>query len=196
MGASPSTLRELIVAGNLQALKNAVQEHGEQTINYALDASDTTPLLLASRQFRPKIVAWLCENGADLTRQDDRGWTPLHWASSAGDVGAAAVLLDRGADSSRRDIVGRLPRHLLELAVCDASTDEIHERLVESELQPIGDATHSLAVPAASNSNTISTVVVHTRKCVPSTVGGIIFQSGTVATSAPPWLAKIITAVL
>ena len=148
MGASPSTLRELIVAGNLQALKNAVQEHDEQTINYALDASDTTPLLLASRQFRPKIVAWLCENGADLTRQDDRGWTPLHWASSAGDVGAAAVLLDRGADSSRRDIVGRLPRHLLELAVCDASTDEIHERLVESELQTIGDATHSLAVPA------------------------------------------------
>ena len=148
MGASPSTLRELIVTGNLQALKNAVEENGEQTINYVLDSTETTPLLLASRQHRPPIVEWLCENGADLTRQDERGWTALHWSSAAGDVGAAAVLLDRGAESSSRDIIGRLPRHLLELAVCDANTDDLHARLVESELNAIADATHSLAVPA------------------------------------------------
>lgn len=148
MGASTSTLRELVLAGNLQALKNAVVEHGEQTINYELDSYGTTPLLLASRQFRPKIVAWLCENGADMTRKDGRGWTPLHWAAAAGDVGAAAALLDSGADSCPRDIHGRLPRHLLELAVCDANIGEIRERLLESELQTHGEATHSLAVPA------------------------------------------------
>ncbi len=149
MGGSPSTLRELIVAGNLQALKNAVAEHGEQTVNYDLDGYGTTPLLLASRQFRPKIVAWLCETGADMGKQDaDRGWAALHWAAAAGDVGAAATLLDNGADSSQRDIIGRLPRHLLELAVCDASIDDIRGRLLESELQTHGEATHSLAVPA------------------------------------------------
>jgi hypothetical protein len=149
MGASPSTLRELIVAGNLQALKNAVAEHGEQTVNYDLDGYGTTPLLLASRQFRPKIVKWLCETGADMEQRDaDRGWTALHWASAAGDVGAAGTLLDNGADSSQRDLIGRLPRHLLELAVCDDSIDEIRERLLESELQTHAEATHSLAVPA------------------------------------------------
>ena len=35
---------------------------------------------------------WLLDNGADTTRQDDRGWTALHWASAAGDVGAFAIM--------------------------------------------------------------------------------------------------------
>ena len=147
MGAGSSTLWELVDQGNLQALKNSVAEHGTQSINLALDAYDTTPLLLASRRFRPKIVEWLLDNGADTTRQDDRGWTALHWASAAGDVGAAAVLLDRAADSSRRDVLGRLPRHLLAQAVCDADTSGLHERLLESELNAQAEASHSLAVP-------------------------------------------------
>ena len=41
----------------------------------------------------------LVEHGADVSAQDEDGRTPLHWASSRGDVDVARMLVERGADT-------------------------------------------------------------------------------------------------
>src|SRR5262249_23068361 len=63
-----------------------------------------TPLHAASRQLNERIVAWLLDHGADVTRQGRNGWTALdaaaHWpwyGSAERFAAVAALLRERGA---------------------------------------------------------------------------------------------------
>lgn len=72
-----------------------------------------TPLLAATRDSwhgRPEAVMTLLANGADPTRADGEGNTPLHHAARSTDPAVAALLLDAGAaiDALNRDGVSPL----------------------------------------------------------------------------------------
>lgn len=154
MGANPSKLSKLVREGNLKALQEGLAKYGAHSMNIPLDSAGTTCLIIAAHSHRPHVVEWLLGQKADTSHKDGRGWTALHWACSAGDVGAAAALMAGGADSSMRDKLGRLPRHLLTQA-CDAaslaqqmtSEAELRDQLRDGEIYLPTDATHSLGIP-------------------------------------------------
>ncbi|TMW41096.1 hypothetical protein DOY81_013824, partial [Sarcophaga bullata] len=47
-----------------------------------------------------EMVEFLVEQGADINRQDNEGWTPLHATASCGFVSIARYLVEHGADVS------------------------------------------------------------------------------------------------
>lgn len=65
-----------------------------------------TALMMATARRRDILVAWLLENGADATLQDNHGKTALHQAKT---VAAAEALLKHGADIHARDGEGMTP---------------------------------------------------------------------------------------
>ena len=54
-------------------------------------------------------VKTLIESGADVNRQDERGWTPLNFAAGRGDLTMAKLLIDKGADPFRAGHDNRSP---------------------------------------------------------------------------------------
>ncbi|XP_003743460.1 ankyrin repeat, SAM and basic leucine zipper domain-containing protein 1 [Galendromus occidentalis] len=65
-----------------------------------------TPLMFASRENRPNIVAFLLENGADINAKDCRHWTPLCIAAYAGNISVLNLLLNHGADPNKVTLKG------------------------------------------------------------------------------------------
>ena len=56
--------------------------------------NDETPLMLAALKQQEALVAALIQRGADVNRP---GWTPLHYAATAGHVGIIRLLLEHHA---------------------------------------------------------------------------------------------------
>ncbi|KAJ1463009.1 ankyrin repeat-containing domain protein, partial [Pelagophyceae sp. CCMP2097] len=56
------------------------------------DAGGLTPLHIASRNGRAKVVEALLRHGVDADARDTIGWTALHWACHRGEAGVAAML--------------------------------------------------------------------------------------------------------
>jgi len=70
----------------------------------------STPLHLAvSESANLEAIRFLIDNGADLGRQDERLYTPLHVAIDEGEVEAAELLLQRGANPNACDTDGHTP---------------------------------------------------------------------------------------
>lgn len=68
-----------------------------------------------------EIVSSLTNNGCDVNLQNDKGYTPLHYACLRRDVEMIKVLLDHGAQNEIRDNQGRSPKDLLELTRDEAA---------------------------------------------------------------------------
>ncbi|KAK8013197.1 ankyrin repeat protein [Apiospora marii] len=84
-----------------------------------------TPLISASLDYHDLggMVPLLLENGADPNAQSlYHGWTPLHAASSGGNLRTVQLLLDKGADRNVADDNGQLP---WDIASCNG-----HEKVV------------------------------------------------------------------
>ena len=72
-----------------------------------------TPLHLAAGHAKPRLIAALLNNEADIeAREDFLDRTPIHFAASFNpDVGAVALLIERGADIWARDQYGETILH-------------------------------------------------------------------------------------
>ena len=102
------TLTEAIHAGDVEALKQLLDEHPGLAAARLVDAKggSSTPLHAVTDwpgffPHGPTIVAVLIEAGADPDAQVEGSWhaeTPLHWAASSDDVEVARALIDGGAD--------------------------------------------------------------------------------------------------
>jgi len=80
---------------------------------YAKDENGSTPLLWASTGYYSEdvsvsVLRLLLEYGADVNvREQEDGWTPLHFASFYGALEVAHLLLEYGADVEAKDKSGR-----------------------------------------------------------------------------------------
>lgn len=102
--------REVLVAGDVEALRRLVDEHPElataRVIAPGEPAGERTLLHLFAdwpghRPNPREIVAVLVQAGADVNARyvgDAHSETPLHWAASNDDVDLIDALLDAGAD--------------------------------------------------------------------------------------------------
>ncbi|KAL9097074.1 MAG: hypothetical protein Q9165_001038 [Trypethelium subeluteriae] len=68
------------------------------------DVEGWTPLRLAAKNGRLKMVKILLQGGAEVDAHDRDGWTALRWAASKGHKMIAQLLLDKGASPSSPSI--------------------------------------------------------------------------------------------
>ena len=85
-------------------------------------ACDMTPLHHAAAAGQTATLKLLSEAGADLQKQDERGWTALHWAAECGQRRVAEFLLFKGIDANTKNTLGETP---LSLAVGKGHKDVV-----------------------------------------------------------------------
>uniref|UniRef100_A0A1A9VJN9 ANK_REP_REGION domain-containing protein n=1 Tax=Glossina austeni TaxID=7395 RepID=A0A1A9VJN9_GLOAU len=98
----------------LHVVSNMDGNLAEKYVNLLLDAG-ANPNIKDNRGKTPlhyasyNNIGSLIEAGADLNVQDSKERTPLHYAASIGDEKSINVLLEHGADSSKRDKQEKTP---------------------------------------------------------------------------------------
>ena len=93
-----------------EVITQLLLEHGAGP--NARNDDGATPLHVASRAGRLKVVERLLELGANLHARDNEGRTPLHAASGMGKVAVAQLLIEHGADPNVQDGQGSTPLHV------------------------------------------------------------------------------------
>ncbi len=68
-----------------------------------------TDLHIVARLNLPVLTRSLLNNGAEVNTQDNRGWTPLHWAAYKDAATTAKVLLNNGAEVNAKTNGGQTP---------------------------------------------------------------------------------------
>ncbi|XP_049314288.1 protein phosphatase 1 regulatory subunit 12A-like [Bactrocera dorsalis] len=83
------------------------------------------------------MVEFLIEHGADINRQDNEGWTPLHATASCGFVSIARYLVEHGADpaavNSDGDLAVDLAVDIQHLAMMDFMQKVMTEHNIDCE---------------------------------------------------------------
>ncbi|EPQ20366.1 Protein phosphatase 1 regulatory subunit 12B [Myotis brandtii] len=80
------------------------------------------------------MVKFLVENRADVNRQDNEGWTPLHAAASCGYLNIAEYFLSHGASVSIVNSEGEVPSDLAEEpAMKDLLLEQVKKQGVDLE---------------------------------------------------------------
>jgi ankyrin repeat protein len=92
-------------------------EHGADVA--AQTTNGKTPLHLASRNARAKVIRLLIEHGADVEAQTTNEETPLHLASRNGRIEVTRLLIEHGADVTAQNKDGDTPLHHASVSVSD-----------------------------------------------------------------------------
>lgn len=85
---------------------NYMIEYSERTEG-SVEAGETALHLAARSGNEVNFAKLLLEGATDINARDDRGWTPLHSAASAGESRLIKLLADAGADVNSFDHEGR-----------------------------------------------------------------------------------------
>lgn len=110
---------------------------------------------VASQGNQPAVIAFLLEQGFDVSPKDVKGGTPLHWAAFMGCELAASLLLALNSPVNEQDLQGQTPLHLAALAG--------HVKIVRCLL--VKGADRELKVPLKQNSlGRTALTVAHDRK--------------------------------
>lgn len=72
------------------------------------------------------MVEFLVENGADVNRGDNEGWTPLHATASCGFLSIAKYLIEHGANVAAVNNDGQLA---LDIADTEQMEDFLQEEI-------------------------------------------------------------------
>ena len=89
-------LTGLIQKGQLPEVKKMMRK---LPINFPCNASEATPLHVASDNGQAEIVHYLIDRKkADVNVRDKQGWTPLHWACHSDQLAVVDVLIGFNAD--------------------------------------------------------------------------------------------------
>lgn len=97
-----------------------------------------TPLILAAKINAVTILKQLIDGGADLDRQDYRGYTALHYACFYRNDAAITLLLDAGASSYVRDAFDKLPQDYYAMQIVQDDLSYCYGE-VDGELRHIAD---------------------------------------------------------
>jgi len=109
-GADPNGCMWAAVWDQDLGMAKLLHSHGAQIDPVA---NDETPLLLAVKSRRFKLLDWLIDNGADINFQDSSGCSGLHHAIRRKFTAAQVkTLLDRGADPTLKAKDGSTPASL------------------------------------------------------------------------------------
>jgi len=103
--------------------------------------------MYAAREGRVSVCEKLLEHGAEINKQDIRGWTALSWAASRGHGRVVRILLDHQADSKIYSNDGQTPSDIAYSSdfprISDIITLASHGKHVPSEVIP--EAAESLS---------------------------------------------------
>ncbi|MEM1067347.1 MAG: acyltransferase family protein [Planctomycetota bacterium] len=133
---APSGFWAAVIEGNVEALANSVEDDTD------LDGRDPnfqcTPLAVAAWHGNVEVMAYLLDEGADISAPSGDGSTALHGAAFFGRVEAVELLMNRGADINQKNNNGETPIDSLridwETTQYFASTLSVHadKRAVEA----------------------------------------------------------------
>lgn len=107
---SPEDLMKAILSGDEERAMSLVD--ADPALVHSSDGIAATPLHIAARPVNERLIQFLLERGADPSRRDSRGFTPLEEAAHSSDVNSAGafraiatLLLQRGAEMTPRAAV-------------------------------------------------------------------------------------------
>ena len=96
--------------GRLKRFPKLLLDKGaDPNIKAAAGVRGVAPLHEAATLGEKGVVKYLIKRGAEVDKEDDRGWTPLRVALEVVNKEAAKMLLDLGADPTKPDNKGVTP---------------------------------------------------------------------------------------
>lgn len=102
--------RNVCLEGNLEKVKEMVQKGAD--VNGRVSTGNlVTPLHNATSRGHEKVVAYLLDQGADISARNNIGETPLHLAIRHNFPNLVILLLDRGANIQEGDNEENSPLH-------------------------------------------------------------------------------------
>ena len=87
-------MQQAISEGDVQEMKQLVTQYGSGLVNEP-EPSGLPPVMRAIFECQLGSLAFLVEAGADLTAQDQEGWSALHVAAAMDDLEAARYIMQR-----------------------------------------------------------------------------------------------------
>ena len=106
-GSPESDLHAVAWGGDVSEVR-AIIEHGAD-VNWR-DSIGESAIFGAAAWGHSSVVSYLVSVGAEVNLSEKgRGYTPLHWAASHGNLETLEILIRAGSDSAVADDFGELP---------------------------------------------------------------------------------------